>query len=199
MRQSVNLFSVEFMPKKIWLSFDHSAFFLFLFLIFLLGYYLTMYQDLSILEKENERLLSVYGDENIESSEDSLIDKMMSKKNHLELQISNLSRDVRKKKRIKNVYENNGSASSASFYDVFSNISKYSDRDISISEIAIYDGGEELIINGIAKKKEKIPDYLGQLKEESALKMTEFGLLVINRMKGSRYYQFEMLREVDND
>ncbi len=162
-------------------------------------YYFNTYQGMFDLEKENERLMLVNGGAESESSEDGLMAKMMTKKNNLEMQISNLSNDVKKKKKIKRIYQGSINANFASFYGVFSNISKYSDGDISVSEIAIYNGGEELIINGTAKSKERIPDYLKRLKEEGALKMTNFGLLVINRVKGSSYYQFEMLREIDND
>jgi hypothetical protein len=75
-------------------------------------------------------------------------------------------------------------------------LSESADQDISISEIGLYEGGSKIIIGGVARYKEKIPEYLQNLKRNEAISRSVFGLLQINKQENGGFYRFNM-RGVD--
>ncbi|MGH1440461.1 MAG: hypothetical protein ACRBBR_10145 [Cellvibrionaceae bacterium] len=195
MRQEINLYTDEFIPSIKWCSFSNAVLVSSLCIVLAGFYSFNLYQDYQSLSEENiawiEKTKGLEGD----SSSDDLMDKIIEKRELLEKQVSKLSKEVANKKTIKGVYETEKNIRLASFHDVFLSIAKKSSGDLSVSEIGIYNGGEEVIVNGLSRTREAIPIYFKDLKEESSFSMTNFGLLKITRIENSGLYEFLMSRK----
>lgn len=197
MRQEVNLYQDEFVPKIQWCSFSHAVCFSFLFFFIVAYYSSVVFRSFSELKNENEILLSNDKEFNDVETSGSLMDVIVDKRERLERQVGNLSKEVRSKKAIKRVYESKSNMKAASFYNIFLSISQESNSNLSISEIGIYGGGEEIIINGLSRARSAIPDYLKALKYHPSFADTNFGLLKINYLEKIKLYEFSLLREDD--
>lgn len=194
MRQEINLFTAEFIPKRVWCSFNQSVCIAVLTLLAMVYYSVEQYRVIKVLEKEHQNLL--VRTNTLESNDiDNLMDKLIDKRNRIENQIAELDGELQEKRNIKRVYDEKQKTVVASFYQMFRDISLKSNADIAISEIGIYGGGEETIISGIARKRESIPDYLSQLKTTPAFSATQFGLLLISRVNSKELYEFTMSRQ----
>lgn len=194
MRQEVNLYTHEFVPRRQWCTFTQAIAASVVFFLVMGGYSLKLYQQLLLLKEEN--LVLVEKTEGIETGNASmgLMDRIVEKKELLERQVENLSKEVENKKRVKGVYEIESDIKLASFYRVFVDIAEYSNSNLAIDEIGIYDGGEEVVINGLSRLKPVIPQYLTRLQAQASFEGSRFGLLKIERIKENGFYQFSMNR-----
>lgn len=195
MRQEVNLYTHEFIPSIKWCSFSHAALLSGLCIVVAGFYSFNLYQAYKMLREDNIAWIEKTEGLEKDGSGNDLMDKIIEKRELLEIQVSKLSREVKNKKAIKGVYETEKNVSLASFHDVFLSIAKKSSADLSVSEIGIYNGGEEVIVNGLSRTREAIPSYFKDLKEESSFNMTNFGLLKITRIENNGLYEFLMSRK----
>jgi Tfp pilus assembly protein PilN len=194
MRQNINLYTDEFKQKKIWLTFKESVVVAIAFFAVIFSYSAYLNSNINEFNVKNE-LLAKKVDSNSESdSVNSLIEKMREKKLTVESQIKSLTHEVKRKKTIRNAYEGDKKFSVASFYTMFVKISEYSNSELSVDEVGIYDGGREIIINGYSKDKERVPEYLKNLKKEQYFDSGKFGLLNMQRVENTEVYRFEMER-----
>jgi len=195
MRQEVNLYTDEFVPSVQWCSFYHAGLISGLCIILTVLYSFKLYQNYQLLSENNAVLIEKTKGLDSDSSGNDLMDKIIGKKELLEKQVSRLSIEVENKKTIKGAYETEKNIKLASFHNVFLTIAKKSNSDLSVSEIGIYNGGEEVIVNGLSRTREAIPSYFKELKEESSFNMTAFGLLKITRIENNGLYKFLMSRK----
>lgn len=194
MRQEVNLYQDEFVPKIQWCNFGQAAC-LSLFFICLVAFYsFTEFQHYTMLKNKNEVLVSSSKEFNDAETPDSLIDLIVDKRERLERQVGNLSKEIKSKKAIKGVYETKNNMKAASFYNIFLSISQESSANLSLSEIGIYEGGKEIIVNGLSRTRSGIPNYFKRLKGQASFADTDFGLLKINYLESVDLYEFSMLR-----
>lgn len=195
MRQEVNLYTDEFIPEIKWCSFSHATLISVLVAFLMIFYSFELYKKNKILNEDNAAWVKkTEGLEEIGSGND-LMDKIIEKRELLEMQVSRLSREVENKKAIKGVYETEKNIKLASFYRVFSSIARKSSGELSVSEIGIYNGGEEVIVNGLSRTRKAIPSYFKDLKEESSFDRINFGLLKITKAESNGLYKFMMSRK----
>ena len=198
MRQEVNLYTRDFLPKREWLSFPHLLLLLLLFALSLTGYSYLSWQHAKALQASNITLreknkLSEKNDESL-----TLIDRIIQKKHTLEQDLASAEQRVQNKQQIEAMYIHSPTTSVANlsaFYTLFLAIGKEAHANLSIEEIGAYNGGKEVIIYGYAIFRDDIPAYLQTLKKNSAFKQSHFGLLKIDRLKKSKTYRFTMARE----
>jgi len=195
MRQEVNLYTDEFVPKVQWCSFFHAFISGVVFLFFTGFYSFNQYQEYSSLKKINITLVEKTKGLEEDGVSDGLIDRIIEKRELLEQQVSSLSKEVENKKKIKGLYETEKNIRLSSFHDIFLTIANRSNNNLSVSEVGIYNGGEEVIVNGLSRKREEIPDYFTKLKDDPSFDRVNFGLLKIFHVEKKGLYQFLMNRK----
>jgi Tfp pilus assembly protein PilN len=198
MRQNVNLYQQEFKVKKIWLSFKEGLYITFAFIALIFWYTSSLNKSYEQISTSNELLADKVDTETDRDPVDGLLQRMKEKRDVVEEQIKTLTHEVERKKTIKSAYEGNRKYKVASFYDMFVKISEFSNNKLSIDEVGIYDGGNEIIINGYSKDKEQVPLYLKNLKNEKFFESGKFGLLNMQRIDNTEVYRFEMQRREEN-
>ncbi len=194
MRQEVNLYKDEFLPKYLWLSFFHLVTVSLIFAIFLGFYSYQRFTHFDFLKKENLSLTKKskqLGDD--ESM--SLMERIIEKRKVLEQQVNLMSMEVEGKRRIKGAYDSSKSLNVSSFYNIFLSVGKESNTKLSVSEIGVYDGGKEVIIFGLSETRDDVPNYLKRLKDGPSFSDSNFGLLKINQLDSVGLYEFFMVRK----
>lgn len=192
MRQEVNLYLSEFKPVKLWLSCRNSVVLLVLTIVGL-GFY--SYQQSSVvnqLSQQHRELTERMKVNVIDYDSSTLFEKWEAEKAFLNDEISQAQTRVAHKQQLQDTHLHYFKQDNINLFNIFWSISRYSNQAIALSEITIADGGELLMLKGIAADKVTVPQFLSQLQNEPRMDRVKLGLLKMTRSGTGQRYEFAL-------
>jgi len=199
MRQEINLYLPEFIPKKIWLSFN-AIVAVWLLLVLLAGFTIVVdyidYQKSIYLLEEN-KALSIALDDKL-----SRLQKSMPEGNHelVQKDIDALMLRINHKQQLLHIFTEKNIGNRQGFSTFLLGLSEYHVAGVSVTMFSIDDGGRYAAMSGVAEKAEYVPYYLQQLQKKTLFSTTQFGPLSIKKHKThSTLVDFRFLNEGEYD
>lgn len=179
--QEINLYQDRFKEKVVPLSARQALTVLLLVLGILAysSYWLSDRQQ--TVNAENQRLLQQK--QQAEKSLEMIRARLESllANNQVEVQINQLTRDITVRKHMINFVTNNEFGSGKGFSKRLEVLSKFSARDVWLSEIKLADNF--MRFSGSALREENVPEYFNQLKKQEVFKGHKFDVFEMDRTK----------------
>ena len=179
--QEINLYQDRFKEKIVPLS-ARQALTVLLLVLGVLAYASSWLSDRQqTVNAENQRLIQQQqqADKSLEMIRARL--ETLLANNQVEVQINQLTRDITVRKHMINFVTNNQFGSGKGFSERLKVLSKFSARDVWLSEIKLED--DFMRFSGSALREENVPEYFNQLKKQEAFKGRKFDVFEMERTK----------------
>ncbi len=99
----------------------------------------------------------------------------------LDRDIQSLQETIKEHRAISDLIQTQNLGNAKGFSDQMTGLARQYERDIALTSFALLDGGQELRMEGLTQKADRVPRYLAKLRTEASFSGVRVGALAIER------------------